>query len=205
MAQIENGIRSILSHPKIYNLFQSVMGAHRVRTDFVENYVLPKPSDNILDIGCGTADTLAYLPKNINYFGFDQSQIYIDHARGRFGPRGTFNCALVDSMLTSQLPRMNIVLASGLIHHLDDQQAISLFDIAKSALGDDGRFIAIDPCYSIEQSKTAKWLIDRDRGQNVRDQQSYEHLANSIFGKVKSSVVHRKWIPYTHHIMICSS
>lgn len=204
MAQVENGIRSVLSHPKIYNLFQNMMGAHRIRTDFVENYVLPKPSDNILDIGCGTADTLAYLPEDVNYFGFDQSQTYIDHARQRFGLRGTFNCALVDSMVTNQLPNMNIVLACGLIHHLDDTQAIKLLNTAKSALAEGGRFIAIDPCYAIEQSKTAKWLIDRDRGQNVRNQKSYKNLANTVFSNVKSSVAHRNWIPYTHHILTCS-
>jgi len=204
MSQIENGIRSILSHPKIYDLFQAIMGAHKIRTDFVKNHVTPKSSDNILDIGCGTADILAYLPKDINYFGFDQSQSYIDHARQQFGSRGTFRCSIVDSMVTNQLPSMDIVLASGLIHHLNDDQVIALLNIAKSSLDNGSRFIAIDPCYDNKQHKIAKWLIDQDRGENVRNQASYKSLAKQVFDDVESVVIHRKWIPYTHHILTCT-
>ena len=204
MSQIENGIRSILSHPKVYDLFQELMGAHKVRTDFVENYVKPSLTDCILDIGCGTADLLAYLPESIRYFGYDQSQSYIDHAIQQFGSRGTFKCALVDTVEVSQLPEIDIAIASGLIHHLSDRQTITLLETAHSALAGGGRFIAIDPCYKKGQHFIAKSIIDRDRGESVRDQPGYKNLARIVFTNIDSYVVHRKWIPYTHHIMVCS-
>jgi len=204
MSQVESGVRSILSSPLIYDFLQNILGAKKARTSFVKEHIKPQDNDNILDIGCGTADILSYIPQQINYYGFDQSQSYIDHAKSRYGDRGTFKCALVDSLEIGKLPEMDIVLANGLIHHLDDNQVNTLLSIAKSSLAENGRFIAIDPCYSSDQSFAAKWLIDRDRGNNVRNQDTYTALAKNSFSKVTSEIVHRKWVPYTHHVLICS-
>ena len=80
MSQITHGVRAILSHPLVYSTLQSLMGAHSSRKSFVGNYVKPFPGMRILDIGCGPADILAYLPQ-VSYSGFDISQDYIDQAR----------------------------------------------------------------------------------------------------------------------------
>jgi len=203
MPQIEHGIRKILALPAFYNTVQWAMGAKTNRQDFVDNYVKPSSNDTVLDIGCGTADILNFLPANIRYFGYDQSEAYISHAKQKYGNRGKFQNALVDSLALESLPSMDIVLASGLIHHLDDKQVNTLLETAKSALSASGRFVAIDPCYVDGQSRLSKWLIDKDRGQNIRAQDEYISLANKVFPKVESRVVHRKWVPYTHHILVC--
>jgi len=205
MSQIESGVRSILSYPYIYDLLQNLLGAKKTRTDFVETYIKPKENDNILDIGCGTSEILSFLPPHVNYYGFDQSEAYIEHAKSRFRDQGIFKCAEVNEVEVAKLPKMNIVLATRLIHHLNDRQVETLLTTAKNSLADNGKFIAIDPCYSQDQSFAAKWLIDRDRGNNVRDKVSYETLACNIFTEVRSEVIHRKWIPYTHHILVCSA
>lgn len=205
MSQVEHGVRKILAKPAIYNMMQWLMGASKIRTEFVRDYVKPSRGDSILDIGCGTADILCFLPDDINYFGFDQSDVYIEHARDRFADRGQFSTAFVDDIALKSLPKMDIVLASGLIHHLDDDNVKTLLVTALHALRPGGRLVAIDPCYVRGQSTIARWLIDRDRGNNVRSQDSYKALAEAVFtnNTIESRVSHRNWIPYTHHILVC--
>lgn len=203
MSQINRGVRALLEYPLVYNSFQLLMGASKVRAQFVSEYICPKPNDNILDVGCGTADILDFLPLDVNYIGFDASESYISFARRKFLGRGVFSCGIVDSVETKSLPKVDTVIAIGLIHHLDDDEVLTLMGVAKGVLKKGGRFIALDPCYEKGQSKVAKWLIDHDRGLNVRSEQEYRGLMSSVFSKCESSVVHRSWIPYTHHIAVC--
>jgi SAM-dependent methyltransferase len=203
MSQITTGVRSILSSPSIYNLSQLVMGANSSRKSFADSHLQIEPNGNFLDIGCGTAEIRAFLPADINYFGFDQDQSYIDHARTKFGDAGQFERATVNALTIAGLPRMDVVLAIGLIHHLDDSEVITLMQIAKEVLSEHGRFVTLDPCYDSGQNRIAKWLIDRDRGNHVRDQSSYLRLAEQVFTRVQSTVNHKAWVPYTHNILVC--
>jgi ubiquinone/menaquinone biosynthesis C-methylase UbiE len=93
--QITTGIRSILAHPAVYDLFQALMGAERARRELVSQHIRPVKGMRLLDIGCGTARILDYLPP-LNYHGLDLSQQYIDEAMVRYPGRGTFRCAMVE-------------------------------------------------------------------------------------------------------------
>ena len=90
------------------------MGASRSRREFVDDYIQPFPGCKILDIGCGTARILDYLPVDVDYHGFDLSQRYIRSASQRYGERGKFTCSVVDKIAVERLPRFDIVLATGL-------------------------------------------------------------------------------------------
>lgn len=61
MAQVTTGIRSILSIPQVYDLVQRIMGAHSGRKNLV-SCMRVHPGQRVLDIGCGTAEILSYLP-----------------------------------------------------------------------------------------------------------------------------------------------
>lgn len=202
MAQITHGVRAILSHPLVYSTLQSLMGAHSSRKDFVANYVKPSPGMRVLDIGCGPADVLAYLPQ-VSYSGFDISQDYIDQARNRFGPRGEFHCRQLSVEDLESLLPFDVVFAIGLIHHLDDDEAVGVMQLASRALKPGGRLLTIDPCWDSSQNPVARMLIRGDRGQNVRDKAGYEALANAVFKAPRVEVRHKVWIPYTHCFMEC--
>lgn len=202
MAQITNGIRAILSHPLIYSSFQSLMGAHKFRTNFVSQYVRPLSQIAVLDIGCGPADILAYLP-DINYYGFDISEAYIKQARHTFGSLGHFQCKQLHVDDLGGLPMFDVVLAIGLLHHLDDSIAFNVMQLAHTALKPGGRLLTVDPCLDPSQSAIARFLVRKDRGQNVRERSGYEALALGVFEAPKVDVRHQVWIPYTHCIMEC--
>lgn len=203
MTQITTGVRSVLSIPFVYSSFQSLMGAHRFRTGFVARHVRPTPGMRMLDIGCGPADILAYLP-DVDYWGFDISEAYIARARARFGARGHFQCKQLEPRDLDGLPRFDVAIAIGLLHHLDDSVAAEVLRLAHRGLRPGGRLLTVDPCIDPSQNAVSRFLVMNDRGQNVRTRAAYEALAAPVFSRVDAQVRHQSWIPYTHCIMECS-
>lgn len=202
MSQITSGVRAILSNPYIYTAFQAIMGAERSRRYFVEEHVRPCMDMSVLDIGCGPGDILRFLPQ-VQYYGFDISQSYIAEAQKKFKARGVFRCELLTMEHLLHLPKFDLVLATGLLHHLNDEQAVETLKLARSALKDSGRLITIDPCFTDRQNSVARFLIRNDRGENVRDRSGYDGLARNVFDQVAITIKNQTWIPYTHCIMEC--
>ncbi|RJQ68731.1 MAG: class I SAM-dependent methyltransferase [Desulfobacteraceae bacterium] len=203
MAQITQGVRSILSSPAVYSIFQNLMGAHRFRRRFVDDFVRPFVGCTVLDIGCGPADILAYLPE-VNYFGFDISDAYIARANSRFGELGKFQSKALTSTDIEKMPSFDIVLVLGVLHHLDDEVAVGVLRLANQALGPGGRLLTVDPCLELGQNPIARFLIRIDRGQNVRTRTGYTSLASAVFESPRVEVRHNAWIPYTHCFMECT-
>ena len=203
MAQKTTGLHGILSSPAIYDFFQNVLGASKFRQTYAQEYVSATTGERILDIGCGTAIIRDFLPDKIDYVGCDVSKEYIAAAEKRFGGRGRFLCQMVDDITIDHLGQFDVVMANGLIHHLDDIEVSGLCSIVRAALKPGGRFVTHDPCFSSEQGLLAHFLISRDRGQNVRDKQGYLSLVEPHFEQASVDVRHGlARIPYTHAIMV---
>jgi len=198
-------IRPILDKPFFYESYHKLIGANYRSRVLVNDYIRPKPDDRILDIGCGPGNMLPFLPK-CRYMGFDANESYITAARERHGDRGEFVCERVSHHTVQQFGTFDIVLALGLVHHLDDSEAKRLFHLGHSALKPRGRMITNDGCYRPGQSAAKRYLLSRDRGRYVRTEQQYLELALTYFDKVKPNIredVLR--IPYTHLILECIS
>lgn len=204
MAQITTGIRSILSHPAVYNLSQNLLGVRKARRVLVNEYFPRKENLRILDIGCGTAEILEFLPEGIEYVGFDASEAYIAEAKRTYGKRGTFYADTVREAYLNDMQGFDVVLAFGVVHHLDDDEAGQLFSMASRAMNPDGALFTVDPCFTPGQSALAHWLIAHDRGQNVRDEPGYQQLGKVYFEDVSSTPRHDfLHVPYTYLIMQC--
>jgi cyclopropane fatty-acyl-phospholipid synthase-like methyltransferase len=198
-------MRTILDFPKIYNLFSKIVGGN-ARAIYVEKYIRPSEGDKILDIGCGTADILSFLP-SVEYVGLDMNQAYINYAKNRFGEMGVFLTKKLDKGVINEpsLSDFDKVLATGVLHHLDDNEATELFELAKLALVPRGRLITLDGCYIKGQSRLASFILSKDRGKYVRTQDQYFDLASRLFKEIRVSICHDLMrIPYTHIIMECT-
>ncbi len=163
------------------------------------------PNNRLLDIGCGTAEILDCLPDNLTYVGFDASNDYIKMAKEKYQDRNAqFFAKLVTDSNLGDFEPFDIVIATGILHHLEDDEVIHLFSLAKKFLKPDGRIITIDPCYLENQRTLARFIISRDRGQNVRTSNQYQELAENIFPNVRLSVRNDLLrIPYDHAILEC--
>lgn len=207
MTQVTNGIRAILSNAGVYDLFQKIMGAEDGRSTFVSRYVRARPGERLLDIGCGTAGLVSYLP-GVEYAGFDPDPGYIEAAKEKFRNRAgaSFFCGIADDAALRALGKFDIVVASGVLHHLDDGQVRELAGLASRALKPGGRLVTLDPCLVEGQSPIARFLALRDRGRNVRDLEGYRTLVAPAFASVTPEVRHDLGrIPYTHLIMECAA
>jgi len=196
--QDERGLRRVLSLAPLYQALQNALGVRRLYDRLVADHVAPPPGARILDIGCGPAAILAALPDGVEYHGFDTSERYIAAARKRWGDRGRFWCARVDEATLADLPRVDRVLAVGVLHHLDDGEAKHLFALARAALAPGGRVVTYDPCFTDGQGRLSRALVSRDRGRNVRTPDEYVAIARTAFSRVDATVLdgHLR-LPYT--------
>jgi SAM-dependent methyltransferase len=194
-------LRKILAIPAVYSAFTRFVGGRDV---FAKDYVRAKDGDRILDIGCGPGTMLGLLPEGVDYLGADMSEDYIESARAAYGPRGRFICQRVDKNAFEGQAGFDIVIASGLLHHLDDDQAADLIDIAHHVLKPGGRLVTLDGCYTPDQSALRRYLVSRDRGEHVRQSSAYVELAQRRFPEVKPTVLNDMMrIPYTLLAMEC--
>lgn len=205
MTQRTSGLRSILSARWVYSGFQAAVGSRRYYEQLVAAYVRPQPGDRILDIGCGPADILGVLGV-VDYVGFDSEERYIRSAEERWGGSGArFELGDVSEVDLHDFGSFDVVLAVGVLHHLDDAPAAGVFDIAMRVLNPGGRVVTVDPCHEDGQHPVARLLISNDRGQNVRSAEEYRRLATTRFTDAHVDVRRDLLrVPYSHAIVTSS-
>jgi SAM-dependent methyltransferase len=208
--QNDSGVQSLLTVPFFYKMSQELVGAHQWRKKFIRETVRPVVDDKLVDIGCGPAQMLDWLPA-VRYIGFDVSVSYIESAKRRHGARGQF---LVGSTRTLRghelLCDADIVMCCGVLHHLNDDEALDVVRFAHEALkspekmGGGGRFVALETAWLPGQSWLSKWMVAQDRGKNVRTEDEYRALAGTYFSEIKIKPdLHPLRIPYAGLVMEC--
>ena len=163
----------------------------------------PRPGDRVLDCGCGPGEFFEHLPE-VEYVGIDVDERYVAEGRRRFGDRATFRLGPVGPGTMHEEGHYDLVLAMGLLHHLDDLEVRSFMNRARRVLKPSGRLVTLDPCYAPGQSRVARMLIDMDRGSHVRPVEEWAPLVTPAFPAATSHIRHDLLrIPYTHLIMEC--
>jgi SAM-dependent methyltransferase len=199
-----SGLLSVLARPAVYELWSRLVGAEHGRSTLVHEHVRPVSGARVLDLGCGPGDLVRYLG-DVRYVGVDVSEPYIARARRLYGDYAEFRVGDA-TRLDDDLRGFDLVLAFGVVHHLDDDCARRLFAEAAGALVPKGRVVTVDPAFADDQPHAARWVISRDRGDNVRTADEYARLAGSALADVTSrtrSDLLR--IPYTHCVIEASA
>src|SRR5215210_6688851 len=186
MAETTSGLRSVLSRPAVYELWAWLVGGSRGRHALVREHVRPRDGARVLDLGCGPGELVPHLG-NARYVGVDASAAYIERARRVHGDRAEFRLGDATE-LDDDLRGFDLVLAFGLIHHLDDEGARAAYREAAEALAPGGRFVSVDPALMAGQPRLARLVISADRGQHVRAPDEYARLAGEAFTEVRTTV-----------------
>ena len=198
-------MKAVLNSPVLYQAFQAAGGFFGARVKAIADYLAIRPGQRIIDIGCGPGYILGHLPKGIDYIGFDIDESYIAHANKTFGDRGRFFCRYFDAQAAEQFANADIVMMNGVLHHIPDEELKVTLANVRSVLKDGGLLFSLDGCYREGQSRFAKWMLDNDRGQFVRDEKGYEAVLGNAFEKVELAIREDyARVPYTFVIGVSS-
>ena len=125
-------LSDVLAIARVYETWSRLVGTARAKTLLVREHVRPRPGARVLDLGCGPGEMVEYLG-DAEYVGVDVSTRYIARARSAFGDRAEFRVGDATS-IDADLRAFDLVLAIGVIHHLDDEGAVRLLRGALGAL-----------------------------------------------------------------------
>ena len=120
-------------------------------------------SDVIVDVGCGTGDALRYLSSFKSYHGFDMDPGAIEFARTQAAGRAevTFEARAVTAEDLASL-RPSLVILAGLLHHMDDAQALRLLQLL--ARTSSVQRIATQDVVYLPREPISNFLARLDRG-----------------------------------------
>lgn len=205
MNELTQSLHSLLAAAPVYKTLMRALGGSSGKVTHVNEYIRPHVGDKVLDIGCGPAEIIEYMP-DVDYLGVDLSEDYIAHAKSKYGKKGRFLCRNAAEMDPAEFETYDIVLATGLLHHLNDYEATELLKFAAKALKKDGRLVTLDGCFlERNQHPFDRWMLNHDRGKFVRTQAEYLKLAKPIFPSIKANVRSDMLrFPYTLIILECS-
>ncbi len=204
-AHVSRGWRSLLSHPRWYNLLQELLGANAHRRKFYHKYLQLRSDARVLDVGCGTGILASLIPEDIEYIGCDMEARYIEYARTQHSGRHTFMVENIGGEVREEWrASFDLVNAHGLLHHLNDADGDALLQTCHAYLRPGGRMLTVDGVFHEGQSKLSRWMVSQDRGQNIRTPKGYLDAAQRYFSSVDGFVddKYTRILPYSVFIMI---
>ena len=202
MSQRYNFIHNFINTPSVYKIIQFLMSGTLIEKKIIKSRISKKKL-KVLDIGCGPANVLNYLPK-CEYYGYDIDKRSINYAKKKYNKKNFhFFCKRFNKNEIKKLPNFDFILLFGILHHLNDKQVNLIFNLCKKKMKKNSQLLTKDPILIKNQNIVAKYLINNDRGMNVRSRENYLRLIKKHFKNLQHRIIHQSFIPYTWFTTIC--
>jgi len=201
MSQKSNLFYNFISNKYIYIFLQKLMSATSVRKNFVKVHI--KKDFNVIDVGSGLSTIIEGLP-SINYYGYDINRAHIKYAKKKYFKKNFhFYCKRLTKNEILGLPKFDCALLLGIVHHLNDNEFKTMISLIKKSLKKNGKILILDNVITQKQNFISKFLIKRDKGDNIRNLNQFKLILNKYFSKIKYKINHQRFIPYTWLKIVC--
>lgn len=202
LSEKSRGLYRLLLNAQIYAGSMALIRKPAAKHAWVRDFVRPRPQMRVLDVGSGTSSILAQLDR-VRYVGIDPNGDYIEKARSRFGSRGDFRVGTIADI--PEVPgQFEVILALGLLHHLDDSEVRDFLEHAYKKLPAGGRLVTLDGGFVPNQSRASRFVVSRDRGGHVREMSRYADFAIAQGFDTRTFYTNSFLrIPYSHVTLIC--
>ena len=202
MSQRTNSFYNFINSPLTYMLIQKIMSGTAFRKKIIKKNI-PNKDIKVLDIGCGPAEILNYIPNSV-YYGYDIDKRSINYARNHFkNLNHHFFCKKFTEKEIRKLPKFDYVILFGILHHLRNEEVKKILQLCKKVMNKNATLLTEDSIFIKNQNLIARFLINKDRGLCVRKKKEYIGLIKKSFKQVSSKIIHQKLVPYTWFTMTC--
>jgi SAM-dependent methyltransferase len=193
----------LLARPAVYRAFKRIVLPEGVLESLVATHFVVPDGGRVLDLGCGFGDYAPFFSGRCQYVGIDHNASYIETAKNLNGSGdATFIVADVVDHVVSNYGPYDLVMISGVLHHLPSADILQLARNVRSLLSPSGKFVALEAVFDPEQSLLARIAVASDRGRYVRDQEGYRNLLEQVFSNVETVTVNGMLrIPYSHVVI----
>ena len=168
----------VLNSAAGYNFFDLLVGRFGYsRAKLFAKYCPYTPGMRILDLGCGPGTATKFFNEE-DYLGVDTSPAYIEAAKNSH-PLHSFNCSDFGEsyqFIRNEHGKFDLVVAMGLLHHIDDEMAGRYIACCREILRPGGVVGTFDGCIYEGQSKIRRKVVMSDRGKFIRTQGEYLDL-----------------------------
>ncbi len=170
-----------------------------VEGDFASIHALVRRELNLndslqtLDLGCGPGAFASLFPAS-HYTGADLNRRYIDYARRHYA--GRFEVADA-RQLEFPAASFSQVLVFGLLHHLRDEDALSVLREMRRVLVPGGRALVIEDIPAVSRFNLLGHLIHMaENGEYIRPATAYRKLYGSLFTVEREETVQSGFCDY---------
>ena len=185
--------------PHFWLAFQLLLGGTFDKRKLATEYY--SDQKKVLEIGCSVGNVSAAFTKynNLNFVGIDTDEIAISNARKRFRNLKNFIFNSYDLREMSKTNQtFDYILFAGILHHVNDGDAMELLRNAVPLLDPEGIIIISEPLPAHESDS---WLIRLyhnlfEQGSWVREKKDIETLVNNVGGLLIRSSQERTVSPF---------
>jgi cyclopropane fatty-acyl-phospholipid synthase-like methyltransferase len=154
----------------------------------------------VLDFGSGIGHLANDFPA-ADYLGIEPLEKCVAFAKKRYG-RENADFIVGDHYSLANLSNesFDLIIAIGVLHHMDDQSVKDFIKHSYRILVKGGRIVTFDPVFHKNQSILSRFVVSQDRGLWVRTPEQYINLFEEMITSALSSSIYSKLlrIPYDH-------
>jgi ubiquinone/menaquinone biosynthesis C-methylase UbiE len=193
-------LANIFDSAQLYKLFQFSVISNANKVRIREEVLKPSKVGKVLDFGCGIGYHSIDFSDSV-YLGIEPLSNCVEKANKMYKTQNS-NFIVGDHSSLNSIPdsSFDVVIAIGVLHHIEDEIFVEFIKEAHRILKPGGRLTTFDPVYHSNQSSLSRWVVARDRGEWVRTSEEYlQPVKDSFQSQVSHNIYQRLLrIPYDH-------